>query len=78
MAKRHAVRESSTDTQNLDRLGPAALPLLPMIYVAWADGVLTPTELRVISERCESNRCSTSRPGTHLKVLADTHRDPIQ
>ena len=51
MAKRHAVRASSTEMQELDRLAPAALPLLPMIYVAWADGVLTPSELRTISQK---------------------------
>jgi acyl-CoA oxidase len=33
-----------------DRIDPALLPLLPLIYVAWADCTLTMSEMQVISE----------------------------
>ncbi len=41
--------------QGLDRLEPSVvLPLLPMIYVAWADGDLTPAELESICEKLKT------------------------
>ncbi|PEN14110.1 acyl-CoA oxidase [Longibacter salinarum] len=33
---------------------PDALALLPMLYVAWADGVLTPAEISLLRDRIES------------------------
>lgn len=41
-------------SQGLDRLEPSVLPLLPMIYVAWADGDLTTAELESIYEKIKS------------------------
>ncbi len=33
---------------------PVLLPLLPLLYVAWADGILTPSEMAEISARLEA------------------------
>ena len=53
---------------------PAVLPLLPMIYVAWADGVLSEEELQAISgkvreqswldERSRNAVCALLNPAT--------------
>lgn len=37
----------------LDTRSPQVLALLPLLYVAWADGVLTPSEVKVLRERVE-------------------------
>ncbi|MDW3649524.1 MAG: acyl-CoA dehydrogenase [Bacteroidia bacterium] len=41
----------STDlTQDASQLSPGALSLLPLLYIAWSDDILTPTEINLIEE----------------------------
>ena len=40
--------QETTPDRAMPRISQALLPLLPMIYIAWADGILTPQELAAV------------------------------
>ncbi|MFK7904394.1 MAG: acyl-CoA dehydrogenase family protein [Chitinophagales bacterium] len=46
------VKQTSLPQQFIEL--PGLLPFLPMLYVAWADAVLTPSEIDTISEKIEA------------------------
>ena len=76
MPKRHVVQESAIDTQELLGLGPAALPVLPMIYVAWADGILRESEIAAISSKVREQTWLDERTRQAVCGLLDPASPP--
>lgn len=55
---------------------PAVLPLLPMIYVAWADGVLSEEELQAISEKVREQSWLDERSRTAVCAMLNPAAPP--
>ncbi len=53
--EKSASEKDSTANQSAGiSVGTGLLPLLPMLYIAWADGILTPSELATIQEKLQA------------------------
>jgi acyl-CoA oxidase len=61
---RFPVPPTAEDVETLTTTEPRLLPLLPMVYMAWADGDLTADELAVLRERL------SALPASVREVLA--------
>ncbi len=61
---------------DVERLDPAAVRLLPMLYVAWADGVLSDRELETISQKVRQQSWLDDRSRDTLCALLDPAARP--
>ncbi|MFQ5652476.1 MAG: acyl-CoA dehydrogenase [bacterium] len=52
------------------------LPLLPMLYVAWADGILTPSEVETIRKKLEQQSWLTAAEKKRLATWLDPAAPP--
>ncbi len=46
-------QDNPTESFNLPTEAPGIIPLLPMLYIAWADGIFSPEEFDVICQRLQ-------------------------
>ncbi|MCH8956337.1 hypothetical protein IIA28_13620, partial [candidate division KSB1 bacterium] len=59
--------KSQIEKLDITSEAPGLLPLLPMLYIAWSDGILTPSELKTIKEKLEIQNWMTK---SEQKILA--------
>ena len=57
---------------------PALLPFLPMLYVAWADAVLSPTELETVKAKIDAQAWLTETERTTLDSWLDPTDPPTE
>ncbi len=62
--------------QQLKKEAPGIIPLLPMLYVAWADAVLTPSEINSIKNKITSQRWLNAKEAEILEQLLQPTSPP--
>ena len=60
----------------LNNIDDGLLSLLPMLYVGWADGILTPSEVVRIRERLEEEDWMTASEKERLAEWLDPQNPP--
>lgn len=55
---------------------PGLLPFLPMLYVAWSDAVLTPTQLTAMRSQIEQHEWLTTEEQSQLLAWLDPAHPP--
>jgi len=51
--------KSQQEKLDITSEAPGLLPLLPMLYIAWADGILSPSELKTIQKKLKKQNWMT-------------------
>ncbi len=59
--------KSQIEKLDITSEAPGLLPLLPMLYIAWADGILSPSEIKTIQGKLKKQNWMTK---SEQKILA--------
>ncbi|MDT0632144.1 acyl-CoA dehydrogenase [Rubrivirga sp. S365] len=71
-----APLDSSTDREPLADLPGGVAPVLPFLYVAWADGMLTPAEIGVVRDRIAAMDWLSERDRAQIAAWLDPSAPP--
>ena len=59
--------KSQQEKLDITSEAPGLLPLLPMLYIAWSDGILSPSEIKTIQGKLKKQNWMTK---SEQKILA--------
>ena len=70
------MAEATTALEDDTRHSPGITSVLPFLYVAWADGLLTPTQIEQVSARIQEQRWLSEEDRKRLGRWLDPKNPP--